>query len=165
MHLWAPYITRTTCCWANSKISFISVSCKISTEKWRPRVVLVFCSRFFYALSNDWNSTQHWFVSKVVGLHHWIGWWLKFFVWRVLQSGWQRPNWTMAQDFLSDSGRLPCPFVTAIHAGKWDADSGILSCLITRWNPHSWGCLKGDSDSTITSCLIKRYNPVLGGGV
>jgi hypothetical protein len=47
----------------------------------------------------------------------------------------------MAQDFFSDSGILPCPFVTAIHAGKWDADSGILSCL------------------------IKRHNPLLGGGV
>ncbi len=82
MHLWAPYITRSTCCWANSKISFISVSCKISREKQRPRVFLVFCSRFFYALSNAWNSTQHWFVSKVVGLHHWIGWWLKFFCWK-----------------------------------------------------------------------------------
>ncbi len=81
-----------------------------------------------------------------------------FFVGRVPQSGWQRPNWMMAHDFLSDSGILLCPFITAIHAGKWDADSGILSCLITRWNPHSWGCLKGDSDSSIPSCLIKKWN-------
>ncbi len=158
MHLWAPYITRSTC-WANSKISFISVSCKVSTEKWRPRVVLVFCSRFFYAPSNDWNSTQHWFVSKVVGLHHWIGWRLKFFLleefctakWVTRDpSGWWHTIFFQTVEY---SLAL---LLLQYMQGKWDADSSILSCLITRWNPHSWGCLKGDSDSSIPSCLIKR---------
>ncbi len=112
MHLWAPYITRSTCCSANSKISFISVSCKISTEKWRPRVLLVFCSRFFYAPSNDWNSTQHWFVSQVVGLHHWIRWRLKFFCWKssALQSGWLETQLDDGTRFSFRQWNTPLPF-------------------------------------------------------
>lgn len=181
MHLWAPYITRSTC-WANSKISFISVSCKVSTEKWRPRVVLVFCSRFFYAPSNDWNSTRHWFVSKVVGLHHWIGWRLKFFLleefctakWVTRDpSGWwhtiffQTVEYSLAllllQYMQGGNGMLiqaSCPASLQggirIHGDAW---KGIL---IQASPPaslrDSCGCLEWDPHSCILSCLIKRWN-------
>jgi hypothetical protein len=91
----------------------------------------------------------------VVGLHHWIGWRLKFFCWKSSTKWVTEYGEVLAAP--KSTGKKLDPtgwhtifiqtveyslalFVTAIHVGKWDVDSGILSYVITRWNLHSWGC-------------------------